>query len=174
MKFKMQVKKSKIAQTKQNVMEELVAEAIEKQISNYPRNLTQYINKIEVATYALNRLPPLYASSKEGLRRQKLRGQAEFREQIHAAVRQGFAAVQRDPLRFSTPLMPVQNIEFEDAKHALEELADLMPQKEVSWRNLVELVKQLVGQAAKRELTEHEIAQFSHQLYGWNDYRYSR
>ncbi|MBC6421985.1 MAG: late competence development ComFB family protein [Hormoscilla sp. SP5CHS1] len=31
-----------------------------------PPELADYINRVEVATYALDRLPPLYASSQEG------------------------------------------------------------------------------------------------------------
>ena len=46
-----------------NIMELLVQNEIDKQLRLYPKKIRDYINKVEVATYALNRLPPLYASS---------------------------------------------------------------------------------------------------------------
>ena len=46
-----------------NIMEELVIEEVQRQIVGLPTRLAQYIKKVEVETYALNRLPPLYASS---------------------------------------------------------------------------------------------------------------
>ena len=54
--------------------------------------------------YALNRLPALYATSEEGWHRQQLRAKQQLKEQIVTAVRQGLAAVQKDPLKSSTPL----------------------------------------------------------------------
>ncbi|NEO33373.1 MAG: late competence development ComFB family protein [Symploca sp. SIO3C6] len=47
-------------------MELLVIEEVKHQLDNYPQQLANYINPVEVATYALNRLSPLYASSEEG------------------------------------------------------------------------------------------------------------
>lgn len=109
-----------------NVMELLVTEEIEKQIENYPFKLSKKINWIEIATYALNRLPPLYASSKEGLYRQKQRGQKEFKNQISSAVSQALEVVQRNPLRLSTPLLETEKIETEiqEARAVMQELAD--------------------------------------------------
>lgn len=94
-----------------NVMEELVVEEVTRQLDRYPDNLRPYINRIEVETYALNRLPALYASSLEGFERQKKRGYEQHRVEIQTAVRRGFAAVQRDPLRKSTPLISREDVE---------------------------------------------------------------
>ncbi|MGK7874087.1 MAG: late competence development ComFB family protein [Xenococcaceae cyanobacterium] len=115
------------SQAPKNAMELLVTEEIEKQIGHYPPALTKEINQIEVATYALNCLPPLYASSKEGLYRQKQRGQKEFKNQIKAAVHQALEVIQRKPLRFATPLLSAEEInnEIQEARMALQELADL-------------------------------------------------
>jgi len=43
-----------------------------------PPELADYINRVEVATYALDRLPPLYASSQEGRCHQRVRGKQEY------------------------------------------------------------------------------------------------
>jgi Late competence development protein ComFB len=89
-----------------NVMEDLVAEEVKRQLASLSPKLSQYIKRVEVETYALNRLPPLYASSKEGWIQQLKRGREEFYTPIKTAVRQAIAAVQRDLLRHSTPLSP--------------------------------------------------------------------
>jgi hypothetical protein len=133
-------------QISRNVMEVLVADEIERQISRYPSNISRYINRVEVATYALNRLPPLYASSHEGFNKQKLRGKSQFSAEVTKAVRQAFAAVQKDLLRSSTPLISEGDRDLEIAKNALQELADFLPHREFSWENLVKIIKPLLIQ----------------------------
>jgi hypothetical protein len=91
--------------THQNVMESLVYGEIEKQLKFYPKNLKPYLNKVEVATYALNRLPPLYASSTVGREQQIRLGKQKYKEQLTTAVRRAIAAVERDPLRNSEPVV---------------------------------------------------------------------
>ena len=49
-----------------NVMERLVAEEVERQKAKLPPKLREYIKTVEVETFALNRLPALYASSEKG------------------------------------------------------------------------------------------------------------
>ena len=49
-----------------NVMERLVAEEVARQKAKLPPKLREYIKGVEVETYALNRLPALYASSEKG------------------------------------------------------------------------------------------------------------
>lgn len=87
-----------------NIIEEVVAEEVTTQISHLPAKLVHYIKREQVETYALNRLPPLYACSREGLEQQRKRAEGELRVQVKQAVRQALAAIQRDLLRKSTPL----------------------------------------------------------------------
>ncbi len=95
-----------------NVMEILVLKEVDRQLEKLSPKLTQYIKRIEVATYALNRLPSLYASSQEGLRYQLKRAKKEYKAQIYVAVLQAMAAVQRDPLRCSTPLKCKKKLKY--------------------------------------------------------------
>ena len=88
-----------------NVMEVLVSDEIDRQMVRLPHNIKKFINSLEVATYALNRLPALYASSQQGFNKQKLKGRSEYSVKITQEVRKGFAAVQQDLLRTSTPLL---------------------------------------------------------------------
>ncbi len=87
-----------------NALEPLVGEEVERQLQNIPPKLLKYINPVQVTAYALNRLPALYATSVEGWQRQQQRAIKELRSNISDAVRQGIAAVLRDPLKIATPL----------------------------------------------------------------------
>ncbi|MEL6786768.1 MAG: late competence development ComFB family protein [Cyanobacteria bacterium J06607_15] len=136
--------------THRNVMEVLVSEEIERQIVRLPSNIKKFINPIEVATYALNRLPALYASSQQGFNKQKLKGRSEYSVKITQEVRKGFAAIQQDLLRSSTPLTVENESEIErsikEAKAALQELADYLPEKDLTWKNVVRLVKPILAE----------------------------
>jgi hypothetical protein len=144
-------------QTYLNVMEDLVQEEIRRQLKNYARALVKYINQVEVATFALNRLPPLYASCEKGRQQQKLLGQQQYREQIIVAVRQGLAAVQRDPIRTSRPLISEIAINYQSAQVALLELQkmleeqDLTDYERLTWENLVSIVRRALHRVLKPE-----------------------
>mgnify|MGYP001811143530 CR=1 FL=1 len=85
-----------------NAMEQLVAAEARRQVRSLPPKLIASINVeqvIEQATaYALNRLPGLYATSERGWNFQQQKAKEKYGIEIVAAVRQGLAAVQRDPL----------------------------------------------------------------------------
>lgn len=153
-------------QTYQNVMELLVAKEIQRQLRMLPRNIVGYIEPLEVATYALNRLPALYASSQQGKLQQEKRAQQKYREQISIAVRQGLAAVQRDPLRVSTPIAAGVEKSNSQATNALDELEEwlrqlgLLDAPYLSWDNLVPAVKHALYKASKTSI---------HQYYKFGD-----
>ncbi len=130
-----------------NVMEELVTEEINKQLKRYPRKVAKFINQVEVFTYALNRLPPLYASSHKGLNRQKIRGKAELQIKITRIVREGIKQVQNDLVRISDPLTRELNSveqELSEAQEALQELSVFFPTKKISWKNINKIVKPIL------------------------------
>lgn len=95
-----------------NVLETIVVEEVEHQIGKLPPHLVKYIDPVQVIAYALNRLPSLYATSEEGWRRQQLKAKTELKDQILRAVRQGLAAVQKDPLKVTTPLKMRGNLDI--------------------------------------------------------------
>jgi hypothetical protein len=138
-----------------NVMEMLVADEIERQIVRLPSNIKKFINPIEVATYALNRLPALYASSQQGFNKQKLKGRSEHSVKITQEVRKGLAAVQQDLLRSSTPLLSENESEIDksikEAKAALQELADYLPEKDLTWKNVIRLVKPILAELKEQD-----------------------
>ncbi|ASC73130.1 hypothetical protein XM38_040920 [Halomicronema hongdechloris C2206] len=174
-----------------NVMELLVAEEVDRHLKELPPRIAKYVKRVEVETYALNRLPSLYASSERGWQHQYDKAKKEFRNQIRAAVRQALAAVQVDPIRLSEPLKMSDHAE---AQAALQALRELFRQEELSWDDVVKRVKYLVGRIAGQSTTpssgakshrthwrpgtygadvgwQRKSPQSGHQ-FGWEDTRY--
>lgn len=125
-----------------NVMELLVAEEVDLQLQALAPRVAKYLKATEVETYALNRLPALYASSEKGWQHQYEKAKRELHHQIRTAVRQAIAAVQIDPLRSSEPL------QFTDgdgaAQGALNTLRELLKQPDLSWDGIVNRLKSLL------------------------------
>ena len=154
----MKINRPESEYTHRNVMEILVAEEIERQIVRLPSNIRKFINPIEVATYALNRLPALYASSQQGFNKQKLKGRSQYEVKITQEVRKGFAAIQQDILRSSTPIK-VENEsdidrDIKAAQEALQELADFLPKEDRTWKNVVRLVKPILAELKEEDWAE--------------------
>lgn len=93
-----------------NVMEILVVQEVERQFKALPRANTEYLTKLDVITYALNRLPPLYAASQEGVSHQKEEAKENHQRAIQLAVQRAISAVQRDPLRRATRIKSVDDL----------------------------------------------------------------
>ena len=152
-----------------NVMEELVTEEINKQLKRYPRKVAKFINQVEVFTYALNRLPPLYASSHKGLNRQKIRGKAELQIQITRTVREGIKQVQNDLLRISNPLTTeIDSVEQElaEAQEALQELSAFFPTKHISWKNINKIVKPILIRLKQQQ--QRSLKSRHDDFFGWD------
>lgn len=84
-----------------NAVEPLVLQEAQRQLQKLPSKLLVSLNPeqviAQVVAYALNRLPGLYATSDRGWKFQQQQAEKLVPE-IEKAVRQGIAAVQRDPL----------------------------------------------------------------------------
>lgn len=128
-----------------NVMELLVAEEVENQIKGLPPRVLKYLKGVEVETYALNRLPALYASSEKGWQHQYEKAKRELRNQIKSAVRQALAAVQVDPLRTSKPL---ELSEDALASGALKSLRDLFKQPDLDWEGVIKRLRVMIPRAS--------------------------
>ncbi len=87
-----------------NIMEEMVAKEVNRKMRLLPQKLAKYIKRADVETYALNRLPPLYACSQEGWQFQTKKAEKDYKQTIALVVNRAFIAVQRDLLKKSTPL----------------------------------------------------------------------
>ncbi|MFK8182069.1 MAG: late competence development ComFB family protein [Phormidesmis sp.] len=69
-----------------NVMEELVLTEAISQVAEVEANSEQTLDLGDVAAYALNRLPPLYATTEEGASYQREKARAELSELISKQV----------------------------------------------------------------------------------------
>lgn len=121
-----------------NVMEMLVAEEVGRQLASLPERVSKYVKRLEVETFALNRLPALYASSEKGLQHQYDRALHDYKPQIVSAVRQAFAAVQVDPIRLSQPLQLNQ-----DEEAVLQALRELLHQPELTWKSALKEIQRI-------------------------------
>ncbi len=131
-----------------NVMELLVLQEVEHQIKKLPAKLSTHVKPMEVATFALNQLKPLYASSPKGVEHQRERALQDYGDQIVTAVRQGIAAVQRDMLRKTVPL----NLDEEgSAQAALEKLKRLLKRDDLNWTNVADVIERSLHDASTGE-----------------------
>lgn len=151
-------------------MESLTADEVERQFQQIQPRLARYLSKEEVAAFALNRLPALYATSEKGWRQQCVRGRRDFGTQITAAVRQGLVAVQRDPLRVEAPLSPPEN---EEVQVVLRKLKTLLKREDLSWSNVADTVEQALVKTARGEITWQQKQAPAAKGPSWNnEYRY--
>jgi hypothetical protein len=118
--------------TCRNVLVDLVLQEIYRQVERSPGQSTDIaIN--EVAAFALNRLPALYATSRIGWARQRQRALQEHKAQVESVVRLGLMTVQRDTLRTTDPL-PEQ--ELEHPARSLRQLAELLHCSQMTWLDI--------------------------------------
>lgn len=128
-----------------NIMEILVEQEVTRQLAKVPLQLRQHMRSVEIVTYALNRLPTLYACSERGMQLQLKNAKKEHGPQIVQAVQWAIAAVQRDPLRQFKPFQ-------QQDQQTLDELRLLLGDKTLTWQTLPQVVQQVL-----REITRDEL-----------------
>ncbi len=106
-----------------NLLEVVVKEEIYNELQKLPVNVAKFISIAEVASYTLNRLPPMYVASEEGKKFQ-MRRIENMRGNIKTAVLRGIGAIMRDPLRKTTPLDMEQIDSFSTSHSILLELEE--------------------------------------------------
>ncbi|MBE7383770.1 MAG: late competence development ComFB family protein [Leptolyngbya sp. SIO1E4] len=121
-----------------NVMESLVVQEVRQQLQHLPARVRRYIRVDEVVTYALNRLPALYASSEKGWQYQRQLAKRDLQKKTKAVVRQAIAAVQVDPIRLSQPIQAAQNT---DAESVLQMLRAVFKTPDLNWSTALEKLK---------------------------------
>lgn len=133
-----------------NVLEEIVVREINQQIEDLKPELQAKVRIAEVTAYALNRLPPLFATSIDGWKYQYNYGLNEFSSLIEQLVRRGFKIVLAgDPLHDLTPL-PKQL--FMNSAGVLHELSQILGKKYLRWRDVPIIVQELVNMSYAQKL----------------------
>lgn len=133
--------------TYKNVMELLVEEEVIRQYKALPARMASYTNRSEWIAYALNQLPPLYATSEKGLRCQIQRGKDKYQAAIRQAVQRALAAIRRDPLRSSVPLRLSQVPGHE----ILDQLRFLLRNDQLDWEAVPWAVERALEQSSQQQ-----------------------
>ena len=121
-----------------NIMELLVEQEVNRQLSKFSPQVAQYFRSVEIITYALNRLPSLYACSERGLEQQMKKAKQSHSQEITQAVRWAIMAIRQDPLRQFIPIDPQQQGEI------LQELRHLLKDDSVTWETLPQTVEEVI------------------------------
>lgn len=129
-----------------NVLLEYVYKEAYAQIEGLGVGIKHKYNLDEVTAYALNRLPPMFASTDFELqvKRQEC---IKLHDQIVKTVRHSLMAVRRDPLRQSEPL---DDIELANAPFALVGVREILNSHTLTWFDLPMVIeKELEGAIAR-------------------------
>ncbi len=123
-----------------NILESLVNAIVERRTLRLDENVQQKVNINDVAAYVLNRLPPMYATSRRGLQNLRQKVKSEMASQIISIVKEALTKVVQAPERSLSPL-PFEkfNIELEDS---LVQLRELLKRDDITWRNIAEVVEE--------------------------------
>jgi len=123
-----------------NILESLVSAIIERRISRLDESEQERISVDDVAAYVLNRLPPMYATSRRGLQNLRQKVKSEMTNQIINLVKEALSKVTQAPDR-SLPPLPFEkfNVELEDS---LVQLRKLLGRDDITWRNVAEVVEE--------------------------------
>lgn len=122
-------------------MEQVVNEEIARQLMKVPDTLRTQLKPLEIATYALNRLPTLYASSQKGWHKQYETAAACYANDVTKAVCKGISAVKANPQRASEPLDVKKQ---HDAAAILSAFKQLLNQPELSWDDILYKCKRVL------------------------------
>ncbi len=153
-----------------NVMESLVEQEVSRQLSKLSPQMVSYLRPVEIVTYALNRLPALYACSERGVEQQIKRARQEQGPQIVQAVRWAIMAVQQDPLRKFVPL------KSNEQDQILAELRNLLQDETVTWDSLPHAIEQALSTVAYNDTSNPKeggdsLSTHVKSALTWQDYK---
>jgi len=133
-----------------NTLENLVGSIAQRQISRLDSSLTKRVSLEEVCAYALNRLPPMYATTENGLIYWRDRARNELSTDILLTVRQAIMLILKSPSRFLPPL-PSDKFSAEQ-EIATAELKDILQINDIDWRNVAVVVQDAIEQSQRGEI----------------------
>ncbi len=126
-----------------NVLLEFVYREANTQIQSLGSGIRHKYNIDEVIAYALNRLPPMFASTDIGLQTKRQECMA-LQADITKATRQALLGVRRDPLREPEPL---EIIELANAPYALIDVQECLNWTTLMWCDLPKALEESLESA---------------------------
>jgi hypothetical protein len=136
-----------------NVLENLVTSFAEHNMQRLTPELRQQIKIEDVVAYALNRLPPMYATSGRGVQQLRQKVKSEMLREVLNVLKQGFVKVLQSPARLRLPL-PIERFNTEQ-EEALEKLKKILGRDDLKWRNLPEAIEAAIGAPTIRDAMPH-------------------
>jgi len=122
-----------------NVLETLVWEETKRQTRRMTNLLSREVTIADAAAYTLNRLPPMYATTQEGLERQRHKALSEMGNIIGSTVIEALMTLSRLPRRIDEPI-PL--LKFEEAQEeALKQVRSIAQRNDITWRNITKLLE---------------------------------
>jgi hypothetical protein len=125
-----------------NVLEKLVLLVADHLTRNLDPHVRSQLNFNEVAAYALNRLPPMYAASDRDYRYQRQRAQSEIAEQITTVVKQGIDLVLTNPRTNQQPL-PFEKFN-QEYELALPQIKQLLKCRNITLSNVATIAADII------------------------------
>ena len=123
-----------------NILESLVTAIVERRLQRMDEKIQQKVHVDDVAAYVLNRLPPMYATSKRGLQNLRQRVKSEMTSQIINLIKEALGVVIQAPERALSPL-PFEKFN-QELEATLVQLRKLLGREDITWRNVAELVEE--------------------------------
>ncbi|MCA1903821.1 MAG: late competence development ComFB family protein [Cyanobacteria bacterium KgW148] len=124
-----------------NVIETLVFQEIKEQVEALKEGIRETISLNEVAAYALNRLPTLYATSRDGWHQQHERAEKELKPLIVQQVKRAIMAVRRDTLREPDPIPPEEMV---GEARALAQVKKVLDRADLTWNEVPKAVEEAI------------------------------
>jgi len=126
-----------------NVLEDLVQQEVKNQLVHMANVLPRKVSIDDVSAYVLNRLPPMYATTEQGVAWQTQKAKEEIASQIESTVIQAMMTLSKTPRRLADPL-PLLKFE-EDCEQAIKELRLIFQRDDITWRNIANLAEYAIA-----------------------------
>lgn len=126
-----------------NVLEDLVQQEVKNQLVHMANVLPRKVGIDDVSAYVLNRLPPMYATTEQGVAWQTQKAKEQIASQIESTVIQAMMTLSKTPRRLADPL-PLLKFE-EDCEQAIKELRLIFQRDDITWRNIATLAEYAIA-----------------------------
>jgi hypothetical protein len=125
-----------------NVLENLAIKEVKKQLTKMANILPRKVEIDDACAYVLNRLPAMYATTKQGAIWQTQKVEQSLSCQVESIVIQSLMTLAKSPRRFADPL---PFIKFEqECDLAVQELRHTFQRADITWRNIVSLAEHAI------------------------------
>ncbi len=125
-----------------NILESLAYAIIERRVQRLDEVIKQKLSVDDVAAYVLNRLPPMYATTRRGMQKLRQKIKSEMTNQIINIVKEALNRVMQAPERELSPL-PFEKFNL-DLADTLVELRQMTGREDITWRNVAEVVEEFL------------------------------